>query len=142
MTMCATFAASNGARMPRVAPPAPSTSKRALARTHAMVLGEIAHQARAIGVVGKNPAFARGEKIRGARHLRAIAALIRPLERVHLERQRHVGALAAFTEKTARVLAKISRRNEQPIVFERFARGARERRVDRGRKAVGNRGSP
>jgi hypothetical protein len=96
----------------------------------------IGDEARAVGVVAHDARAVTREEVRRARFAGTIGGFGRELERLHLERKRHVRAASALREEALDRRAKALGRRDERRVLDALAQLSGEARVDRGRQAV------
>ena len=130
---------SSGSRMPRAAPPAPSTSTS----RPAIVAPTLWTRSR------NNPAPsvlspyqwspAPRERVARPRRCRTVAVLPRQCEGFQLERNRDVEPLAALADEPLDGSDEAVARCKQPLVGQGWSGGLRERGLDDRRLAVGDR---
>ena len=124
------FSANSGSRMPRAAPPAPSTStSRPASATSRLTVRSRTMPAPSV-LSAYQPSPSRFSVLARAGRLRALARRMRERERLELERDGDVEALAAFPRELPRPSRETVERRQQPLVAHLLRGRARERLVD------------
>ena len=122
--------------MPRVAPPGTENQDVGIRDIDAQVDDEVAQQADAVGVVAKDLAVLKRQRIDRAGGAGAFAELVNePADRA-LVRHGDVEALAAGALKLAHGFFKFFGCDAQQLVLEGLACLQRKQSVDNGRPAV------